>query len=151
MSRFNQRSARPAVSSPVKSTGETTRTHEGATGHLRDARSELYLLAVSNMVGTDTFYEKGGDRDDRYTRLVRQLAVEDPAWTAGLLGWLRGEANMRTAAIVGAAEFTRARLDAQAPRHSRQVIASVLQRPDEPGELLAYWTSRYGRAIPKPL
>jgi hypothetical protein len=151
MARFNTRSSRPSVSSPVTTTGEKTRTHEGATGHLRDAKSELYLLAVSNMVGTDTFYEKGGDRDDRYTRLLRQLAVEDPDWTAGLLGWLRGEANMRTAAIVGAAEFTRARLDAQAPGHSRQAITSVLQRADEPGELLAYWTSRYGRAIPKPM
>ncbi|MEU6543856.1 TROVE domain-containing protein [Streptomyces sp. NPDC046859] len=166
MARFNQRSVRPAVSSPVATTGETTRTHEGATGHLRDARSELYLLAVSNMVGTDTFYEKGGDRDDRYTQLVRQLAVEDPAWTAGLLGWLRSDANMRTASLVGAAEFVKARLDAdrgesglgnqmaigqQDAGWNRRVIASVLRRADEPGELLGYWTSRYGRRIPKPV
>jgi hypothetical protein len=27
----------------------------------------------------------------------------------------------------------------------------VLRRADEPGELLAYWTSMYGRAIPKPI
>jgi hypothetical protein len=27
----------------------------------------------------------------------------------------------------------------------------VLQRPDEPGEALAYWTSRHGRAVPKPV
>ena len=162
MARFNQRSARPAVSSPVKSTGEKTRTHEGATGHLHDARSELYLLAVCNMVGQDTFYENGGDRDDRYTQLVRQLAVEDPAWTAGLLGWLRNEANMRTASLVGAAEFVKARLEATrnatAPTDgsfsegwNRRVIASVLQRADEPGELLGYWTSHYGRRIPKPV
>ena len=114
MSRFNTRSTRPAVSSPVTTTGERTATHEGATGHLRDARSELFLLAVSNFVGQDAFYEKGGDRDDRYTQLVRQLAVEDPAWTGGLLGWLRGEGNMRTAALIGAAEFVKARLDATA-------------------------------------
>ena len=166
MSRFNQRGARPAVSSPVKSTGETTRTHEGATGHLRDARSELYLLAVSNMVGADTFYEKGGDRDDRYTQLVRTLAVEDPAWTVGLLGWLRGEGNMRTAALVGAAEFVKARLDATAAGSlvpdtraenaaqggwNRRAIDAVLQRADEPGEMLGYWTSRYGRKLPKPV
>ncbi|WP_432053771.1 TROVE domain-containing protein [Streptomyces sp. bgisy022] len=151
MARFNTRTARPSTSSPVKSTGEQTRTHEGGTGYLRDTKSELFLLAVTNMVGQDTFYENGGQRDDRFTALVRQLAVEDPEWTAGLLGWLRRDGNMRTAAIVGAAEFTRARLDAKAPGHSRQVIASVLQRADEPGELLAYWTSRYGRAIPKPV
>jgi hypothetical protein len=151
MSRFNTRATRPAVASPVATTDEPTRTHEGGAGHLREAKSELFLLAVSNLVGQDAFYEKGGDRDDRYERLVRRLAIEDPEWTAGLLGWLRGDGNMRTAALVGAAEFTAERLLREAPGYSRQVIASVLQRPDEPGEMLGYWTSRYGRRLPKPV
>jgi hypothetical protein len=166
MSRFNTRSARPPATSPVTTTGERTVTREGAIGYLRNAKSELFLLAVANMVGTDTFYERGGDRDDRYTQLVRRLAVDDPAWTAGLLGWLRGEGNMRTASIVGAAEFVKARLEADqdaavipgpaavdgaVPYSNRAVIASVLQRPDEPGELLGYWTARYGRRVPKPV
>ncbi|MDX3855450.1 TROVE domain-containing protein [Streptomyces sp. AK02-01A] len=151
MSRFNTRAARKAVSSPVTTTGELSTTHQGGAGHLRDARSELFLLAVSNFVGTDTFYETGGRRDDRYTELVRELAVEDPEWTAGLLTWLRGEGNMRTAALVGAAEFTAERLLREAPGHSRQVIDSVLQRADEPGEFLGYWTSRHGRRLPKPV
>ncbi|MCC9308416.1 TROVE domain-containing protein [Kitasatospora sp. RB6PN24] len=160
MSRFNTRTARPSATSPVATTGRTTVNHQGGTGHLRDAKSELFLLAVSNMVGTDTFYESAGHRDDRYTALIRQLAVEDPRWTAELLNWLRGEGNLRTAAIVGAAEFVKARLDAGdkgtgtgepgAPSN-RAVIASVLQRADEPGELLAYWTSTHGRAVPKPV
>lgn len=169
MSRFNTRSTRPNVVSPVTTTGERTVTHEGGTGYLRDAKSELFLLAAANFVSQETFYETGGQRDDRYTVLVHQLAVEDPAWTAGMLGWLRGEGNMRTAAIVGAAEFVKARLEgdkgtdpagwnretaAEATVNggwNRRVIASVLQRADEPGELLAYWTSRYGRRIPKPV
>ncbi|MCX4605527.1 TROVE domain-containing protein [Streptomyces anulatus] len=151
MSRFNQRGTRPAVSSPVKTTGERILTHEGATGHVRDAKSELFLLSVSNFVGQDTFYEKGGQRDDRYTQLVRKLAIDDPEWTAGLLKWLRSDGNMRTAALVGAAEFTAERLLKEAPGHSRQVIDSVLQRADEPGEFLGYWTSKYGRKLPKPV
>lgn len=177
MSRFNTRSTRPAASSPVQSTGERTRTAQGGTGYLRDARSELFLLAVGNFVGTDTFYETGGQRDDRYTQLIHQLAVEDPEWVAQMLGWLRSEGNMRTAAIVGAAEYVKARLDAAQSRErriheqgadpvatvwsgdalaysvaaNRRVIASVLKRADEPGELLGYWTSRYGRRIPKPI
>lgn len=166
MSRFNTHTAKPSAQSPIRSTGERTVTHQGGAGYLRDAKSELFLLAVSNFVGTDTFYETGGQRDDRYTQLVRQLAVEDPAWTAGMLAWLRGEGNMRTAAIVGAAEFVHARLAADqaaggipgpvavegaVPYSNRSVIGSVLKRPDEPGELLAYWTSRYGRRIPKPV
>ena len=162
MSRFNTRSTRPAVSSPVTTTGERIVTHEGATGYLRDAKSELFLLAVSDTVGNDTFYESGGQRDDRYTQLVRHLAIEDPAWTAGLLGWLRGDGNMRSASLVGAAEFVKVRLEATrsatAPTDgtfnagfNRRVIDSVLQRADEPGELLGYWTARYGRRLPKPV
>lgn len=32
-----------------------------------------------------------------------------------------------------------------------EVVNAALQRADEPGELLGYWTSRYGKAIPKPI
>ncbi|MGW1022663.1 TROVE domain-containing protein [Streptomyces sp. NPDC002577] len=153
MARFNNRFAKPQGTSPVRTTGRRTRTHEGGPGHLRDPRSELFLLSVANFVSQQTFYESGEARDDRFAALVRQLAVEDPEWTADLLGWLRGEGNMRTASLVGAAEYVKARLDAGATHGpaNRQVVASVLQRPDEPGELLAYWTATHGRNVPKPV
>jgi hypothetical protein len=151
MSRFNTRSTRPAVHSPVTTTGERTRTYEGGAGHLRDIKSELFLLAVSNFVGADTFYEKGGQRDDRYTQLIRGLAVEDPDWCIDFLRWLRTDANMRTASLVGAAEFTAERILQNAPGYGRQAIDAVLQRADEPGEMLGYWTSKYGRKLPKPV
>jgi len=153
LSKFNTTTrARPAVSSPV--TTERTasgRTFEGGAGYARDVKSELFLLAVTNMVGEQTFYETGAQRDDRYEQLVQQSTLADPEWTARMLGWLRGEGNLRSAALVGAAVFAKTRLDADLAGLSRQVVASVLQRPDEPGELLAYWTSRYGRAVPKPV
>ncbi|AOR35025.1 RNA-binding protein [Streptomyces fodineus] len=153
MARFNTRTATAQPVSPVTTTGRTLPTYEGGRGRERDARSELFLLAVSNFVTQHTFYESGTDRDDRFARLVRDLAVSDPEWTAGLLGWLRGEGSMRTASLVGAAEYVQARLAAGATGgpSNRQVVDSVLQRPDEPGELLAYWTSVYGRAVPKPV
>ena len=176
MSKFNRVRARPAAGSPVKTEARPSgRTHEGAPGHVRDLRSELFLLAVSNMVGEDTFYERARNRDDRYCDLVRRAALEDPGWTAAFLVWLRGTANMRSASLVGAAEYVKARLDAAGTRQggphetkdqagawegdhlgysvleNRKVIDSVLLRADEPGEMLAYWVSKYGRAIPKPV
>ncbi|MFE9458658.1 TROVE domain-containing protein [Streptomyces californicus] len=151
MPRFNQRNARPAAASPVTTTGERATNHQGGAGYLRDTKSELFLLAVANFVGTDTFYETGGQRDDRYTQLIRQVAVTDPDWCARFLRWLRTDANMRTASLVGAAEFTKARLEAGLAGCSRQAIDSVLQRADEPGEFLGYWTSMYGRTLPKPV
>lgn len=134
-------------------TGQAMRTYEGGPGIVREPREELFLLAVGNFVTQRTFYESGQERDDRYARLVAQLAVEDPVWTAGLLRWLRSEGNMRTASLVGAAAYVRARLEAGSADgpSNRSVIDSVLQRADEPGELLAYWTSRYGRNVPQPV
>ncbi|WP_371618141.1 TROVE domain-containing protein [Streptomyces sp. NBC_00454] len=157
MSRFNLRRSRPAAPtapvSPVRSTGVRAANHHGSRGFVRDPRSELFLLAVSNFVTQQTSYESGEARDDRFAALVRTLAVTDPEWTAGLLGWLRGDGNMRTASLVGAAEYVKARLDAGATGgpSNRQVVDSVLRRPDEPGELLAYWTATYGRNVPKPV
>lgn len=153
MARFNVRTAKARPTSRVTSTGRVLRTYEGGRGRERDTRSELFLLAVSHFVSQQTFYETGAARDDRFATLVRELAVTDPEWTAGLLGWLRGEGNLRTAGVVGAAEYVKARLEAGATDGpaNRQVVASVLQRPDEPGELLAYWTAMYGRNVPKPV
>lgn len=155
MSKFNTTSTRPAVSSPVTSerTASGT-THEAGAGYERDAKSELFLLAVSNMVGESTFYEKADARDDRYETLVRTVALADPVWTLGFLRWLRGDGNMRSASLVGVAEAVKARLEAGDEQEyvtNRHLVDAVLQRPDEPGEFLAYWTSRHGRAIPKPV
>ncbi|MFF3419258.1 TROVE domain-containing protein [Streptomyces sp. NPDC002698] len=129
------------------------RTYEGGPAFVREPREELFLLAVGNFVSQRTFYESGAERDDRYARLVGELALQDPEWTAGLLRWLRGEGNMRTASLVGAAAYVRARLRAgeSGGPSNRSVIDSVLQRADEPGELLAHWISAYGRNVPQPV
>ncbi|MEU6883571.1 TROVE domain-containing protein [Streptomyces sp. NPDC046712] len=131
---------------------QTPGTH-GYGPFVREPRDELFLLAVGNFVSQQTFYESGQERDGRYARLVGKLAVEDPVWTAGLLRWLRSEGNMRTASLVGAAAYVRARLEAGSSEgpSNRSVIDSVLQRADEPGKLLAHWTSAYGRNVPQPV
>lgn len=166
MGKFNQTGVKPNVKSPiVTEQTPTSHTHEGGAGYARDAKGELFLLAVTNMVGENTFYEKATDRDARFEGLVHQVAIEDPEWMARFIPWLRGEANMRSASLVAAAEAVKARLDAYSAtldRHeqptdtlkapvNRRLIADACQRADEPGEMLAYWTTRHGRAIPKPV
>jgi hypothetical protein len=151
MAKFNATKIKAAVTTVITSEQRPSgRTHQGGAGYARDAKSELFLLAVTNMVGEATFYEPAGDRDSRYAQLIRGAAVTDTVWVTGFLGWLRDSANMRSASLVGAAEAAKAMVDAGVPG-ARQLIASVLHRADEPGELLAYWTTRYGRAIPKPV
>jgi hypothetical protein len=65
--------------------------------------------------------------------------------------WLRSGANMRSASVVAACEAVWARLQVGLHGGNRRLIDLACQRADEPGEVLAYWTSRYGRAIPKPV
>lgn len=152
MGKFNVKTTKPAVKGYiVTDTRATGRTGEGAPGYARsDAKSELYALGVTNMVSEDSFYEDGGARDARYEALVAKVAVEDAAWAARFLGWLRSDGNMRTASLVGGLEAARAMVAAKVPG-SRAIVNSVLQRADEPGEALAYWTKNYGRKIPQPV
>jgi hypothetical protein len=172
MSKFNQPvSMKARATSPIHNTTPAT-THQGGAGFARDAKSELFLLAVANMVGEHTFYETADARDTRFEELVHQVAVQDPDWMCRFIPWLRGEANMRSASIVAAAEAVKARLDAgsgasnqlgdhmtigyqtrdmTAGRWNRRMIDAACQRADEPGEMLGYWTSRHGRALPKPV
>lgn len=159
MARFNparQRSAprsTAVITGPIRPAG---RTAQGATGYVRHEQSELFLLAVSNLVGKDTFYESGADRDSRYVNLIRRVAVSDPLWMAEFLGWLRLGANMRSAALVGGLEAAKAIAATPSPTTKsivgvspRRIAASVMQRADEPGEALGYWLSTYGRRVPK--
>jgi hypothetical protein len=173
MSKFNEKGTKPARKSgpvtPMTTTGTTT-TYEGGNAFVRDQKSELYLLAVTNMVGEDTFYERAKKRDDRFCALIHQVVKVDPGWAFRMLGWLRNKANMRSASVVFAAEAVWARLDAglhgtftvsrpgsswEMPEEyeygSKHFVPQGLARGDEPKELIAYWTSKYGKNLPMPL
>lgn len=156
MSKFNlrrSRSMRASTGASVVRTAEwpTGQTFEGAPGYARDAKSELYLLAVTSMVGEDTFYEAATERDARLRDLVARVALDDFEWTLGLVGWLRNGALLRSVAIVVAAEAVRVRVAAGEAGGNRALVRAALARADEPGEFLAYWTARYGRRLPQPV
>lgn len=155
MSKFNTPTTRTAVHGPLATEAQPSgKTHEGGTGYARDAKSELFLRTTASFAGEDSFYEQAQVRDDRARALTEQLAIDKDGfvWLSKFLPWLRTEGNIRTAPIMLAVETVRARLlHGHNGGGNRQLITSVLQRPDEPGEMLAYWTSHYGRAIPKPI
>lgn len=180
MSRFNTRGhqVKPAVATAVSPLGTTSkkipdaRTFEGGAAWTKDNRTDLFLRATASFHdGSNTFYESGEQRDAKLIELARKAAIEDFTWFAKFVAWGRQVANIRTAMIMAAAEGVHARLEvggegvtgADIPDpdtwgtseyfvpSNRSVISSVLQRADEPGELLAYWTATHGRKIPKPV
>jgi hypothetical protein len=158
MSKFSgtkHRLVRTNLTAPVATTGEMTRTHEGGEAFVRDAESELFLLAATNMVGEDTFYESGPARDARFVGLVHEVTKANPAFIAGadpkagqigLAQYLRTRLLMRSASLVMAAEYV-----AAGGAGGRSVVSRVLQRADEPAEMLGYWMSVHGRNLPMPL
>jgi hypothetical protein len=148
MAKFNLKLRRNRADADF--TTDEIRTAQGAPGFVREPHAELFLLGVSNMVGEDTFYEGARERDTRFRELVAEVAVADPDWFARFVPWLRTGALLRSASVVAALEGARAQVAAGVPG-SRSVVDSALQRADEPGEALAYWLSRYGRALPKPV
>lgn len=122
---------------------EVTRTHQGGRGYFAsDAHVELFNTAVSGLL-EDKFYEKSAQTIDRLRILVPNC---DPAWLQDFIPWLRVGANLRSASIVVAAEYVKAGFP-----NGRKVVASAIRRPDEMGEMLGYWHSRYGRQLPAAL
>lgn len=147
MAKFNK-VVKTGVTSPVKST-KTALNADFKIGYEREKKSELFLLAVSNFVGKDTFYEKAQDRDDRFASLSREVAVQDPRWFTGFVGWLRNDAFMRSAAIVASVEGAKALYDSGVMNGTpRGIVAASQARADEPGEVLAYYESKYGKNFP---
>lgn len=127
-------------------------TYEGREGGKREAKAELFMLAIRNMVGEDTFYEKSADRDKRFKNLIHKVAVEDPDWIARFVPYLRDTMNMRSASVVMAAESVWALLGKQNKDVSlRRIIDSAIVRGDEPAEMFAYWKAEKGGTLPKPV
>ncbi len=156
MSKFNSASkTRTGVKSPIKSTKTVALTGNGALGYVRTEQSELFLLAVSNFVGKDTFYENAKNRDDRFVKLSQSVAVQYPQWFVGFVGWLRNDAFMRSGAVVAAVEGAKALHEAGngsgyavSYGYPRAIVAASMARADEPGEVLAYYQSKYGKNFP---
>lgn len=150
MSKFNT-VKRTGVQSPIKSANVAVNA-SGKAGFARDTKSELFLLAVSNFVGQDTFYESAKNRDDRFSTLCAQVAVQDPIWFYKFVGWLRNDAFMRSAAVVAAVEGSKAVYDVRgqvnADQSPRAIVAASMARADEPGEVLSYYESKYGKNFP---
>lgn len=123
-----------------------TRTFEGGPAWEMDDHGHLFLLAATNMVGEDTFYEKASNRDKRFTDLIAKVTASDPEWVKRFAAYLRGDLKMRSASVVLACEYV-----AAGGPEGRSMVNAVCQRADEPGEVIGYWLAKHNRAIPQAI
>ena len=143
MAKFSGSKTSTLKTAPVKTTDERVLTFEGGWGFAPDLESELFIAAATHMAGEGTYYEPAADRDRRFRSLVHAVTQSNPGFVAGLAGYLRKNLLIRSASIVLAAEYVRA-----GGPNGRRVVDSVLDRGDEPAEMIGYWLSEYGRRIP---
>jgi hypothetical protein len=141
---------RSVVTGPVTTTNVQIPTFEYGAGWERTPESELFLLAVTNMVSENTFYETASERDNRFAQLIHEVTKTNPAFIAGngedkegFVSYLRNTMQMRSASIVMACEYAKA-----GGPNARAVIDKAISRGDEPGEALGYWLAAHGRKLP---
>lgn len=142
MAKFSNKSIRAKQASPVRTEATRMRTYEGGVGFSPDLESELFLMAATYLAGENTFYETAGQREARFVDLVGKVTATNPEFVARLAPYLRNELKIRSAAVMLAAEYV-----AAGGEGGRKVIDAVLQRGDEPAEMIGYWHSRHGRAM----
>lgn len=123
------------------------RTYEGGPAYSHDDKSALFLLGAGRFFGESAFYESADAGAQRFVQLARRVAVGDPIWFANFVRWLRQDGNIRTAAIVAAAQGADAWLQAGLSG-TRPLVNSAIVRADEPGEFVAYWRANIRRALP---
>ena len=123
---FNQTSLKRSV--PVSS-------REGGVSYTVSAFDELYMLvATSLFLGDGTFYEKGGDRLDRFQVLTEKVLREDPEAYAALAAYARQKLNLRSTPSAMLGEMF---LRGQGKR-ALELVSEVWLRGDEHLETMAY-------------
>ena len=142
MSKFSNKYVRTRPTSPVKAGPGRVLTHERGAGYAPDLESELFLTAATFMATEPTFYETAEAREARFVDLVHRVTASNPEFVVRLAPYLRNELKIRSASIMLAAEYV-----AAGGEGGRAVVNSVLQRGDEPAEMIGYWQSRYGRSM----
>lgn len=111
----------------------TARTHEGAVSHQTTPLNQLRRTVMANMLFENQFYESGEDSAKRMAELIKHVPFEEAAQVAIDA---REKMKLRHAPLFLVRELLRQHKG----RKVGDLIARVIQRPDELAELLAlYW------------
>jgi len=122
-------------------------THEGARAAHTDLLSQLRRSVLACLLWEDTFYEGGVAISERITALVKQLPF---APVAALAVEARQKFHMRHVPLFLTALLLKARKGSG--REVGDLIYRVIQRADEPAELLSlYWKDQPNAPLTKQL
>lgn len=122
------------------------RTHEGAPSPILDSERQLRRSVMSNMLFEDEFYESGESIAERISTLCGQVSFDALVRAATDA---RERFKLRHVPLLLLREALRH--PSKPGRKAGDLIARVIQRPDEMGELLALYRRTGGKGEPAQL
>ena len=116
--------------------------YEGGLAFKQSPKAELVSRVVTCLWQEPKFYDsKGDDTANAILRLVPEVAKDDPEFILKLAAYTRNVAYLRTVPqvlLVSAAEIPACR------PYVRKWAPAIIQRADEPAEVIAGWIARHG-------
>lgn len=137
MSKFNTNTA-------VKNRTPNTVNLAGGTAWKQDAKLELASLVATSMV-QDQYYRSADQSLDRLRELIDAV---DPLFAAKTAVYVRNEDGLRSITHALAGEIA-ARVKGK--EWTKDFYKAVVRRPDDATEILAYYTTHYGKPVPNSL
>jgi hypothetical protein len=144
MSKMNQKTkAKSVPASPFAFYGQATqplpvqaRTHEGGPAITFSPQDQLRRAVLSCLLWEKNFYESGKSIADRIAELVKEV---DPEYTKDLARVARTQFKLRHVPLYLVTQL----LSKRGVRDMDELIYDVVQRADEPAELVSmYWASK---------
>lgn len=151
MAKFNKKATAAATQKAIVekiSHHETATTnHEDGLAFKVSSAMELYLTACSALLN-EQVYEAEDAKKNRIRKLIKEVG---PAFTLKLAAYVRQEMKLRSLPIMLLAEasvlFTEAKNEAKPM--VREYTPRILQRADEPAEVIAYWNTSLAKDVKK--
>jgi len=122
--------------------------YEGGTAYEPDSPEVALTKNVLTNLLEDSFYESAEDSMDAVKREFERVADSNPEFVLKLATYARQSENLRQ---VPQLLLVLAANDARTKGYVRSYAESIIQRADEPLEVLAMQVSLYGKSIPNPL
>lgn len=138
MTKFNQPIS---VEQRVSGHADATTNYEGGLAFRVDPEMELYLRTCTCLF-EDKFYTSGEQQLAELRAIIKQCPR---AYVLQLAAYARQKMHLRSAPLVLLAEASVMQSQAREPKTDvRAYTPKIVQRADEPAELVAYWLANIG-------
>jgi 60 kDa SS-A/Ro ribonucleoprotein len=138
MSKFNENQS---IRTQLEAEPTAIVNHEGSRAYSLDPLTDLYIRAVSTLVGEPKYYESAKDADTEFLKSIQKAIEVDPEFVLQLAVYCREKLYLRSVPLMLVVEFANSPYVGKVP-NARKYVARIIQRADELTEIIAYQLQR---------